>query len=80
MKRDDFIIKQTKRDWVIINHALDTHSHFRTRQGCEMLLDMVLGGRMPSKPYFVTAAQRILTEKQFKELRVKRIKQKYINR
>lgn len=81
MSRDDFIIKNTRRGWVIIrkDRNYEDHSHFRTRDGCEKLLNFIVSGLMPTNHYFRVAASRILDKSEYDSLRVKQ-KKVYVNR
>ena len=46
------------------------HSHFASKSGAMKLIELInLRHKMPKNSYFVTAAKRILTDKEFKDLR-----------
>lgn len=79
ISESDFTIKKTHRDWIIVRNDTQQHSHFKHKDGCDKLLQFILKQVRPRNEYFVKAAQRILTDKEYRELRPID-KQKYINR
>ncbi len=79
MSEYDFEIKKTKRDFIIIRKGTENHSHMKTLQGCEKLLQFILEGTKPFNRYFDTACKRILTDEEYRQLR-QPSKQRYINR
>ena len=79
MSEYDFEIKRTKRDYIIVRKGTDLHSHFKSQQGCEKLMEFILQGVKPFNRYFDTACKRILSEDEYNRLR-QPSKQRYINR
>jgi hypothetical protein len=55
------------------------HAHFNHSQAIDKLFKLLLANHMPRSKYFRVAAQRLLTDKEFRELKEPN-KQKYINR
>ena len=80
LEKADFEIKKTKRDYIVIYKWGEGHSHFREKQGAEMLIELLVQGVVPSKRYFRVAAERILPQDLFNKLRTPNKKEKYINR
>lgn len=80
MKPTDFVIFKSHDDWVIkrVNAEYENHSHFRKKQACEVLQDLIVKGIMPDKLYFRVAAKRLLNDIEFAGLRSKQ-KTKYFN-
>lgn len=56
------------------------HTHFYNETGAIAFIKLMKRGILPDSPYFAESARRVLTEKEFKELRKQKIKQKYVNR
>ena len=76
---NDFTIKKTHRDWIVIRNDTQAHSHFKHKDGCDKLLQLVLKQVRPKNGYFLKAAQRILTVDEYERLKAID-KQTYINR
>lgn len=76
-----FTIISTTHDYVVIrvNGEYEQHSHFKRKSGALKLIELIRMGLMPKKPYFIKAAKRLLTEEEFKQLKIKRKKPDYVN-
>ena len=83
MKRNEFIINHSKRDYQIFRHAVDDdmpHAHFNKLEALKQCLELILDGKRPKSQYFRKAAQRLLTEEEYNSLRDENVKQKYVNK
>jgi hypothetical protein len=73
----NFQVKRVRRGWVVTRGEL--HSHFSDSNGCQHCLSFIIAGVLPNNPYYVTAVRRLLTEDEFKSMRIPKTKQRYIN-
>lgn len=73
-------ILATNRDYVVVNTRLDyeNHAHFKSLQTLHQLLNIIEKGLVPSSPYLIKAAKRLLGE-EYDALHVKRKKLSYFN-
>ncbi|MBF4693057.1 hypothetical protein [Fusibacter ferrireducens] len=78
--RGNYKILATNRDYVVINMALayENHAHFKSIQPLYHLLTLIEHGLMPTSPYMMKAAKRLLGDK-FESLTPKRKKENYNN-
>ena len=79
MSADSIVIKKVHDGYIIYINGRQEHSHYKHRNGAVMLKKLLIKGIMPSREYFLIAAQRILTDDEFLSLKSKS-KQRYINR
>lgn len=79
--RGDFKILATHRDYVVINTALEyeNHAHFKSIGTLQQLLRLIDNGLMPTSPYMIKAAKRLLGNS-YDALTPKRKKASYYNR
>lgn len=78
--RGDFKILATNRDFVVLNMTLayENHAHFKSIQPLYHLLTLIENGLMPTSPYMIKAAKRLLGEG-FENLVPKKKKEHYNN-
>ena len=78
--RGDYKILATNRDYVVINTTLDyeNHAHFKSIQPLYHLLKLIERGLMPTSPYMLKAAKRLLGDG-FSSLTPKKKKEHYNN-
>ena len=75
-----FNILQTSRDYVVVNTELkyENHAHMNKLEHAIILIKLIDKGILPHSKYWRTAARRLLDNKEYSQLRVKK-KEKYIN-
>lgn len=73
------IVKRVKDGWIVCRSGSCKHSHFRSKSAAVNLKQLLIKGIMPKSPYYLESARRLLTEDEFKYLKVEH-KQKYVNR
>lgn len=76
------IIESTKRgkpDFIVIRigGSYEQHGHFKTREGAEKIINLIKSNKLPKNKYFRDAAKRLLTEREFENL--KEPKPRYYN-
>ncbi len=78
--RGDYKILATNRDYVVINMTLayENHAHFKSIQPLHHLLTLIEHGLMPTSPYLMKAAKRLLGD-EFESLTPKKKKENYNN-
>jgi hypothetical protein len=80
MTRSDFTVKRhSKGGFVVVREGFpyDFHAHISTLNGCKVLLDCIESGKMPKSVWLQGSCRRLLTDKEFQEL--KKPKDKYYN-
>ena len=70
--------KEVKDGYIVYKKGTEKHTHFKNKHGARKFLYLMNNRLMPESPYFVESARRVLTEDEFKNLKVRR-KQKYCN-
>ena len=69
--RDGWIVKRTRGTY-------KQHAHFRDKKGCKKLLNFIKENKIPYDSYYKNCCKRILTQKEYKELR--QSKTRYYNK
>lgn len=79
---ETFIIKKTRRDYVVIRKEFpyEFHSHFDSYDGCRKIIKLFKDKIIPDSEYFQVAMQRITTDYEYEKFHRKPVKQKYRNR
>lgn len=70
--RDGYILYNTKGGY-------EKHSHFRNKKSACKCRTLINKGIMPKQPYFIESARRLLSEKEFEQLKKKKVKSYYVN-
>ena len=72
--------KKVQKGHLIYRHngTREQHTHFTTKTAAYRFLNLMNKGLLPKSPYFIESAKRVLTEREFKNLKVN-VKQKYYN-
>lgn len=79
--RSDFVTRKTsKGDYVVHLYWRFEHGHFNTEESISQFLDEICSGFLPKTAYRIESARRILTDKQFSELRPHKRKEKCVKR
>ena len=79
MSADLIIVKKVHDGYIVHIKGREEHAHFAHRSGAMMFKKLIANGKLPSKHYFLVAAQRILTIKELSDLKSTH-KQTYVNR
>jgi hypothetical protein len=77
----EFYIKQdSNRNYVVARKGYphEYHAHIKTMNGCRQLLYYIKKGLLPKSVYLQGSCRRLLTDKEYDEL--KRPKDKYYNK
>jgi len=70
--------KEVKDGYIVYRKGTEKHTHFNSKHGARKFLYLMNKNLLPQSPYFVESARRVLTEEEFKKLKIRR-KQKYCN-
>lgn len=68
----DLIIKKTRRDWIVVNKKYGTHTHFKSKWGCKVIIHLIKNGIEPESDYFIESKRRLIEHKEYK--------QRYVNK
>lgn len=81
---DDRLLKRIEvhNGWIVyrVGGTRKQHTHFYNKKAAGAFLKLMKKGILPNNHYFLESARRVLTEKEFKQLRKERKKQKFINK